>query len=55
MLFRILATLRIERTLLGDVDELRWRGAGAGFADMCRYLRDPSLADRVAALPNSAG
>ena len=55
MLFRILATLRIERTLLGDVDELRWRGPEPGFADMCRYLRDPSLAERVATLQNSAG
>ena len=55
MLFRLLATLRIERTLLGDVDELRWQGPGPGFADMCRYLRDPSLADRVAALRASGG
>ena len=55
MLFRLLATLRIERTLLGDVDELRWRGPGPGFADMCRYLRDKSLAERVAALQDSAG
>ncbi len=53
MLFRVLATLRIETTLLSDVDELRWRGPGPGFADMCRYLRDASLADRVAALRKS--
>jgi len=55
LLFRVLATLRVETALLGDVDELRWRGAGPGFADMCRYLRDPSLADRVAAMRPSAG
>jgi len=53
MLFRLLATLRIERSLLGDVDELRWPGPGRGFEDMCRYLRDESLAGRVAALHKS--
>ena len=47
MLFRELATLRIDPTLLKDVDELRWRGPGPGFAGMCRYLRDESLVDRV--------
>ena len=36
MLFRVLATLRIDRSLLGDVDELCWRGPAPGFADMCR-------------------
>ena len=50
MLFRELATLRIDPTLLGDVDELRWRGPGPGFAGMCRYLRDESLVDRVGAI-----
>ena len=53
VLFRVLATLRIERTLLSDVDELCWRGPRPGFADTCRYLRDGSLADRVAALSGS--
>jgi 5'-3' exonuclease len=50
MLFKVLATLRIDRTLLGDVDELRWRGPTPGFGDMCRYLRDESLAGRMATL-----
>jgi 5'-3' exonuclease len=49
MLFKVLATLRIDRTLLGDVDELHWRGPTPGFGDMCRYLRDESLAGRMAA------
>ena len=53
MLFRQLATLRIDPTLLKDVDELRWRGPGPEFARMCRYLRDESLADRVAAIKKS--
>ena len=52
-LFRVLATLRVEPTLLSNVDELCWSGPGPGFADMCRYLRDESLADRVAAMRRS--
>ncbi len=50
MLFRDLATLRIERSLLGTVDELAWRGPTDRFAEVCRNLRDPALAKRVAAL-----
>ncbi len=53
MLFRSLATLRVDRNLLGDVDELRWRGARPGFEDVCRYLREDSLAARMAALAGS--
>jgi hypothetical protein len=49
----VLATLRVEPTLLSNVDELCWSGPGPGFADMCRYLRDESLADRVAAMRRS--
>jgi 5'-3' exonuclease len=52
-LFRLLATLRVDRALLSGVDELRWQGPGPGFADMCRHLRDASLADRMAALGSS--
>jgi len=50
MLFRDLATLRVDRSLLGAVDELAWRGPTPAFADVCRNLRDPSLAQRAAAL-----
>jgi 5'-3' exonuclease len=53
MLFRVLATLRVDRTLLGSVDELRWQGATPRFEETCRYLRDGSLAARVAALGGS--
>jgi 5'-3' exonuclease len=52
-LFRLLATLRVDRALLGQVDELRWRGPTPRFADTCRYLRDVSLADRMTALARS--
>jgi 5'-3' exonuclease len=50
MLFRDLATLRVDRTLLGAVDELAWAGPSPAFAEVCRNLRDPALADRAAAL-----
>jgi 5'-3' exonuclease len=50
MLFRDLATLRVDRSLLGAVDDLRWRGPTPAFAEICRNLRDPGLASRAAAL-----
>jgi 5'-3' exonuclease len=53
MLFRLLATLRVDRGLLGHVDELAWRGPTPAFADVCRFLRDDSLAARMEALGNS--
>ncbi len=49
-LFRLLATLRVDRSLLGGVDVLEWRGPTPAFEEVCRQLRDPALADRVAAL-----
>jgi len=50
MLFRDLATLRVDRSLLAAVDDLTWRGPTPAFADLCHQLRDPALADRAAAL-----
>jgi 5'-3' exonuclease len=50
MLFLDLATLRVDRSLVGAVDDLAWRGPSPDFADLCRQLRDPGLAARAAAL-----
>jgi 5'-3' exonuclease len=50
MLFRDLATLRVDRSLLGSVDDLAWKGPTPAFAAVCRNFRDPGLADRAAAL-----
>jgi 5'-3' exonuclease len=47
MLFRDLATLRVERTLLGSVDDLRWPGPTEAFGEMAELLRDPRLAERA--------
>jgi len=50
LLFRHLATLRVDRSLLGDVSELAWAGPTADFAAVGLLLRDPALAERAAAL-----
>ena len=49
-LFKELATLRIDRSLLGDVDELRWRGPTDDFAALCADLDAPGIARRAEAL-----
>jgi 5'-3' exonuclease len=50
MLFRILATLRTDAEVLGQVDELRWSSPTDGFADVAARLRAPRLAEKAAAL-----
>jgi 5'-3' exonuclease len=50
LLFKDLATLRIDRSLLGSVDELRWRGPTSDFARLCADLDAPGLARRAEAL-----
>ena len=50
-LFRVLATLRVDRSLLSTVASLQWRGPKETFEDVCREFRDPGLAARVAAIP----
>jgi 5'-3' exonuclease len=50
MLFRDLATLRADAKVLGDVDELRWRGPGDWLAEMATRLRAWRFTERVAAL-----
>jgi 5'-3' exonuclease len=52
MLFKDLATLRIDRSLLADVDDLLWRGPTPDFATVCQRIDSPPLAaraDRLAA------
>jgi hypothetical protein len=50
LLFRVLATLRVERALLGSVDDLEWGGPTDDFAAVAAFLRDPGLARRAAEL-----
>jgi 5'-3' exonuclease len=50
LLFKELATLRVDPSLLGRVDELRWRGPTDEFADVCAVLDAPGIARRADAL-----
>ena len=49
-LFKELATLRIDRSLLTEVDALRWRGPTSDFAELCADLDAPGIARRAEAL-----
>jgi 5'-3' exonuclease len=55
-LFKDLATLRLDRTLLSGVDTLRWTGPSAAFEDVCARFDSPGLATRAHSLAeNRAG
>lgn len=47
MLFRDLATLRVDRNLVSGVGDLEWGGARRAFAEVCRRLRAPGLGQRA--------
>jgi 5'-3' exonuclease len=49
-LFLDLATLRVDRSLLGSVDELAWRGPTEAFGTMAERLGAPHLVARARAL-----
>ena len=46
LLFKDLATLRVDERLFREVDELRWPGPTAGFAAYAEHLGDPRLLER---------
>jgi 5'-3' exonuclease len=50
LLFRELARLVVEPSLLTSADELEWRGPSSDFETICAYLGDPALAARAAGL-----
>lgn len=52
LLFKQLATLRVDALLFDDVDELRWNGATASFASVAERIGDARLTKRVLALEN---
>ncbi|HLG68462.1 MAG TPA: 5'-3' exonuclease H3TH domain-containing protein [Acidimicrobiales bacterium] len=52
-LFRDLATLRVDRSLLSGTEELRWHGPTADFGATCEHLGAPELADRAERIPRS--
>ena len=46
LLFKDLATLRADAPLFDDVDELRWRGPSAAFAEWADRIGEPRLLER---------
>ncbi len=49
-LFKVLATLRVDPSLLGSVDQLEWRGPGSGFPTVADALGAPTLVERADAV-----
>jgi len=47
LLFKNLATLRIDAPLFANVNELRWRGATPAFAPVAKKIGDARLATRL--------
>jgi len=50
LLFRELATLRVDRSLLASVGDLEWRGPTGAFGDVAGFLREPGLVKRASSL-----
>ena len=51
LLFKDLATLRASAEVIGDVEELRWRGPTSAFAARAERLGDRRLLDRARRAP----
>jgi 5'-3' exonuclease len=49
LLFRTLATLRLDAPVFDTVEDLRWKGPRDSFEEWCRRIKAPGLFDRVAA------
>ena len=50
VLFRTLATLRLDVPVFETVEDLRWKGPRPNFGEYCRRIKAPVLYSRVAAL-----
>ncbi len=48
LLFRTLATLRVDAPVFGSVDDLRWNGPRPAFEEQCRRMKSPDLVNRAA-------
>jgi 5'-3' exonuclease len=49
LLFRTLATLRLDAPVIDTVEELRWKEPRVEFAEWCRRMKAPGLFGRAAA------
>lgn len=47
LLFRTLATLRLEVPVFDNIEELRWKGPRDTFPQLCGRLKSPELLDRA--------
>jgi 5'-3' exonuclease len=47
LLFRTLATLRLDVPVFDQVEDLRWKGPSADFEECCRRMKSPELLRRV--------
>ena len=47
LLFRTLATLRLDAPVFDSVEDLRWQGPRADFEETCRRIKAPDLLRRV--------
>jgi len=53
LLFRTLATLRLDVPVFDTVDDLRWQGPHPGFEEDCRRMKSSDLLRRVTAASSS--
>ena len=49
LLFRTLATLRTDVPVFDSVEDLRWKGVGPGFEQLCQRMKSPDLLRRAMA------
>jgi len=47
LLFRTLATLRLDAPVFQNVDDLEWKGPQPGFEEQCTRMRSPDLLSRA--------
>jgi 5'-3' exonuclease len=47
LLFRMLATLRVDVPVFDTIDDLRWRGSTPAFAAWCQRMKAPELLTRA--------
>jgi 5'-3' exonuclease len=47
LLFRTLATLRLDVQVFATIDELRWKGPRPDFKEWCQRMKSPDLLRRV--------
>jgi 5'-3' exonuclease len=47
LLFRTLATLRLDAPVFESVDDIRWNGPRTGFEGQCKAMESPELFDRA--------